>query len=87
MAPPHEPGATEAIPELVGAVLRAEAAVQAANGGVLPAGVASALRSAIADVWQQAIAHERRQRALRDELAERILRGIYTRLRRHFGEE
>lgn len=87
MAPPHAPGAEEAIPEITGAVMRAEAAVQAANGGVLPPGVASALRSAIADVWQQAIAHERRQRGLRDELAERILRGFHQRLRRHFGEE
>lgn len=84
---PHEPGAADAIPEITGAVLRAEAAIQAANGGVLPAGVATTLRSVVADVWQQATEHERRQRNLRAELTERILRGIYARLRRHFGEE
>ena len=84
---PHRPGHEESIRLVTSLVHRAEREAERANGGPVPAGVVSVLRSAVADAFEQGIDHERRQVRAADGAADRILRGIYNRLKRHFGED
>ena len=84
---PHRPGHEESIRLVTTLVHRAERETERANGGPVPPGVLMVLRSAIADAFEQGRDHERQQVRSADGAADRILRGIHNRLKRHFGEE